>query len=171
MKRDENKELPCILSNCYAICYLTSGCLWACRAEQEGANGSEAIIRATAVNQDGKSSSLTAPNGPSQQALISSCLATAGEPASAVACVAVHGTGTPLGDPIEVGALAGALAGKHAERTLPLNLASVKVRDTFPQDPVYMTDEAHWPFTQLFLPLTCDTLCTQLVMDKPSSAS
>ena len=86
-----------------------------------------AIVRSTAVNQDGKSSSLTAPNGPSQQSLIASCLATAGVTASAVAYTAVHGTGTPLGDPIEVGALAGALSGKSGQRSSPLSLGSVKV--------------------------------------------
>ena len=96
------------------------------RASQEVGSAS-AVVRATAVNQDGKSSSLTAPNGPSQQSLIASCLATAGISASTVAYVAVHGTGTPLGDPIEVGALAGALAGKFGERSSPLSLGSVKV--------------------------------------------
>ena len=96
------------------------------RSSQEVHNGT-AVVRATAVNQDGKSSSLTAPNGPSQQSLIASCLGAAGISPSAVAYVAVHGTGTPLGDPIEVGALAGALAGKAGERDLPLSLGSVKV--------------------------------------------
>lgn len=102
------------------------GLLLLCRASQD-IDKTAAVIKATAVNQDGKSSSLTAPNGPSQQSLIASCLATAGIPSAAVAYVAVHGTGTPLGDPIEVGALAGALAGKSGERRLPLSLGSVKV--------------------------------------------
>ena len=54
----------------------------------------------SAVGQDGRSSSLTAPNGPAQQLLIATTLAAARHPAADVALLAVHGTGTPLGDPI-----------------------------------------------------------------------
>ncbi|KAK9834736.1 hypothetical protein WJX74_008822 [Apatococcus lobatus] len=82
------------------------------RSLQEDATTEDAptaIVRGSAVNQDGRSSSLTAPNGPSQLALVAACLREAELDASAVALVAVHGTGTPLGDPIEVGALAGVL--------------------------------------------------------------
>ena len=64
-----------------------------------------AIICAGAVNQDGRSSGLTAPNGPSQTALVQEALVSGQLQASAVGTVSVHGTGTPLGDPIEVGAL------------------------------------------------------------------
>lgn len=46
---------------------------------------------------------------------------------SGVSYTAAHGTGTPLGDPIEVGALAGALAGNPGERDQPLRIGSVKV--------------------------------------------
>lgn len=70
-----------------------------------------ALLRGSAVNQDGRSSSLTAPNGPSQQTLVATTLAASRAAAAEVAYVAVHGTGTPLGDPIEVGALAQALTG------------------------------------------------------------
>ena len=63
------------------------------------------VVRGSAVNQDGRSSGLTAPNGPSQRALMRTALQHAGLSAAAVAIVAVHGTGTPLGDPIEVGAI------------------------------------------------------------------
>jgi acyl-CoA synthetase (AMP-forming)/AMP-acid ligase II/3-oxoacyl-(acyl-carrier-protein) synthase len=57
-----------------------------------------------AVNQDGRSSSLTAPNGPSQTKVI-----TAAYDGATMESVAMHGTGTPLGDPIEVGALQAAM--------------------------------------------------------------
>jgi acyl transferase domain-containing protein len=60
------------------------------------------LLAATAVNQDGRSSSLTAPNGPSQAAVIHAALTAAGVPPSAVGLLEMHGTGTPLGDPIEV---------------------------------------------------------------------
>lgn len=78
------------------------------------------------MNQDGRSSSLTAPNGPSQQALVAACLQEAELEAAGVALVAVHGTGTPLGDPIEVGALGGVLK-MSAAAAQPLVLSSNKV--------------------------------------------
>ena len=59
-----------------------------------------AVTQGSAVGQDGRSSSLTAPNGPAQQLLITTALAAARMQASDVALTAVHGTGTPLGDPI-----------------------------------------------------------------------
>ncbi len=55
--------------------------------------------------QDGRSSSLTAPNGPSQQDVIRAALADAGVSATSLAALEMHGTGTSLGDPIEVGAV------------------------------------------------------------------
>jgi acyl transferase domain-containing protein len=67
-------------------------------------------LSGSAVNQDGRSSSLTAPNGPSQLAVIRHSLSVASLAASEVTCVQMHGTGTSLGDPIEVGGIAGALA-------------------------------------------------------------
>jgi 3-oxoacyl-(acyl-carrier-protein) synthase/acyl carrier protein len=61
-------------------------------------------ILGSAVNQDGRSSSLTAPNGPAQQEVIRAALALGGISAAEVASLSMHGTGTALGDPIEVGA-------------------------------------------------------------------
>ena len=61
------------------------------------------------------------------QALIAACLRDAASQPEAVGYVAVHGTGTPLGDPIEVGALAGSLVGKGASPTHRPALGSVKV--------------------------------------------
>ncbi|MEO8180782.1 MAG: SDR family NAD(P)-dependent oxidoreductase, partial [Deltaproteobacteria bacterium] len=68
------------------------------------------IIRGSAVNQDGRSNGLTAPNGPSQQAVILEALRRGGVEPARVGYVECHGTGTPLGDPIEVQALAAALS-------------------------------------------------------------
>jgi acyl transferase domain-containing protein/NADP-dependent 3-hydroxy acid dehydrogenase YdfG/acyl carrier protein len=64
-----------------------------------------AVIRSSAVNQDGPSSGLTVPSGPAQQALLRQALASAQLSPSAIDYVEAHGTGTPLGDPIELGAL------------------------------------------------------------------
>ena len=65
-----------------------------------------AVIRGSAVNQDGPSSGLTAPNGPAQEAVIREALARAGVAPRAVGFIEAHGTGTQLGDPLEVNALA-----------------------------------------------------------------
>ena len=71
--------------------------------------GAPLAVAGIASNQDGRSSSLTAPNGPSQQAVIGAALeAAVAEPKSVVE-MQMHGTGTALGDPIEVGALRSAV--------------------------------------------------------------
>ena len=69
-----------------------------------------AFMHASAFNQDGRSSGLTAPNGPAQTTVVRAALATAGAHPDTVGLVSVHGTGTQLGDPIEVNALGQALA-------------------------------------------------------------
>src|SRR6266542_4432464 len=84
-----------------------------------------AVIRGSAVNQDGRSNGLTAPNGPAQEAVIRRALAQAGVQPSEVQYVECHGTGTPLGDPIEVQALGHVLGeGRQPER--PVVIGSIK---------------------------------------------
>ena len=68
-----------------------------------------AVIRGSAINQDGRTNSLTAPSGLAQQDVVSAALRNAQVPPSAISYVEMHGTGTSLGDPIEVEALAAAL--------------------------------------------------------------
>jgi len=64
-----------------------------------------AVIRGSAVNHDGRSSVLTAPNGPAQETVIRDALRDAQIRPADVSFVETHGTGTSLGDPIEVEAL------------------------------------------------------------------
>ncbi|MFF7131969.1 beta-ketoacyl synthase N-terminal-like domain-containing protein [Streptomyces sp. NPDC008196] len=84
-----------------------------------------AVIRATAVNSDGRSNGLLAPNPAAQQALLADAYARAGLTPAQVDYVEAHGTGTPLGDPIEAGAL-GAVLGADRDPDQPLLLGSVK---------------------------------------------
>ena len=72
-----------------------------------------AVIRGSAVNQDGRTNGITAPSSPSQQRVIARALAHAGVSASQIGYIEAHGTGTELGDPIEVEALS-ALIGRPA---------------------------------------------------------
>lgn len=84
-----------------------------------------ALVRGSAINQDGRSGGLTVPNGPAQEAVIRAALADAELQPGEIDYVEAHGTGTTLGDPIEVRALAQALArGRSADE--PLLIGSVK---------------------------------------------
>lgn len=84
-----------------------------------------ALLRGSAINHDGHSSGLTVPNGTAQQQVIRSALANAKTQPSEINYIEVHGTGTSLGDPIEVNML-GAVLGKERSETNPLLIGSVK---------------------------------------------
>ncbi|HXA14827.1 MAG TPA: beta-ketoacyl synthase N-terminal-like domain-containing protein, partial [Opitutaceae bacterium] len=68
-----------------------------------------AVVRGSAINQDGRSNGLTAPNGPAQQAVIREALKRAQVEPNQIGYIEAHGTGTPLGDPIEIDALKSSL--------------------------------------------------------------
>ena len=82
------------------------------------------VIRGSAINHDGRSSGLTAPNGPSQEAVVNAALANAGISSEDVDYLETHGTGTVLGDAIELGALDSVFGGRHTDE--PLYIGSVK---------------------------------------------
>ncbi|MFK0734780.1 MAG: beta-ketoacyl synthase N-terminal-like domain-containing protein, partial [Gloeotrichia echinulata HAB0833] len=85
----------------------------------------QAIIRGSAVNQDGLTNGLTAPNGNSQQDVIHLALAKAGVKPNQISYVETHGTGTALGDPIEVNSLKSVLM-EDRELNQPCWIGSVK---------------------------------------------
>ncbi|TAK71814.1 MAG: polyketide synthase, partial [Gammaproteobacteria bacterium] len=63
------------------------------------------IVRGISISHGGKSNFLTAPKASSQAAVISAALQDANVSPSSVSYIEAHGTGTPLGDPIEIEAL------------------------------------------------------------------
>ncbi len=84
-----------------------------------------ALIRGSAVNQDGASGGLTVPSGPSQESVIRKALHQAGLKPDDISYIEAHGTGTPLGDPIEIGALHAVFGPSHS-KDQPLKVGSVK---------------------------------------------
>lgn len=84
-----------------------------------------AVVRATASNQDGRSSSLSAPNGEAQQRVVMEACRRAGIVPTEYTYVEAHGTGTPIGDPIEVNAL-GEVFRASGKPAFPVLVGSVK---------------------------------------------
>ncbi|WP_335980574.1 SDR family NAD(P)-dependent oxidoreductase [Streptomyces sp. CA2R106] len=84
-----------------------------------------AVLRGTAVNQDGRSQGLSAPNGPAQEQVVRQALARSGLAPADIDHVEAHGTGTTLGDPIEAHALAEVFGGSRPPGR-PLHLGSLK---------------------------------------------
>jgi pimaricinolide synthase PimS1 len=98
------------------------------RLEDAQAQGKQIIgvVRGTAVNHDGASSGLTVPNGTAQQKTLRAALADARLDAADIDVVECHGTGTSLGDPIEVQALNAVYGEARPDDLGPLKLGAVK---------------------------------------------
>ncbi len=84
-----------------------------------------AVIRGSAVNQNGASAGLTVPNGPAQERVMAEALRQAGASPSEVDYLEAHATGSQLGDPIELNAAA-SVYGKGRDEERPLLVGSVK---------------------------------------------
>ncbi|PWK11298.1 type I polyketide synthase [Tumebacillus permanentifrigoris] len=82
------------------------------RLEEALADGDPiyAVIAGSACNQDGRSAGLTVPSGESQEALVREALDRAGIQSNQIQYMEAHGTGTPVGDPIEAKALGNVLS-------------------------------------------------------------
>jgi phthiocerol/phenolphthiocerol synthesis type-I polyketide synthase E len=86
-----------------------------------------AVIRGSAINNDGSSKmTYAAPNAAGQAEVIAEAHAVAGVDSSTIGYVETHGTGTPLGDPIEIEGLRQAFELSEVDRSGPCILGSVK---------------------------------------------
>lgn len=85
-----------------------------------------ACIRATGSNQDGRSAGMRAPRGPAQEALISHTLKQARLKNNDISFLEAHGTGTELGDPIEIQALGNTLC-RNRETELPVGSVKTNI--------------------------------------------
>ncbi len=84
-----------------------------------------AVVRGSAINQDGRSNGLMAPNPAAQIAVLRAAYSNAGIPPHDVDYVETHGTGTLLGDPIEARAL-GTVLGRGRAADAPLLIGAIK---------------------------------------------
>src|SRR5215218_4183722 len=92
-----------------------------------------AVIRGSAVNNDGDSGGLLmTPSRPGQEAVFKEAYRSAGVSPGEVQYVEVHGTGTPVGDPVEVQAL-GAVIGEGRPEDRPCVIGSVKTNIGHPE--------------------------------------
>ncbi|HXV93751.1 MAG TPA: beta-ketoacyl synthase N-terminal-like domain-containing protein, partial [Pseudonocardia sp.] len=82
------------------------------------------VVRGVATNHGGRGSALPVPRSSAQAAVIRAALDDAGLPPSSVQVVETHGTATPLGDPIEIAALAEVFGGD--DRPAPVLLGAAK---------------------------------------------
>ena len=93
------------------------------QAARENGDRIYAVIRATGVNSDGKTTGIALPNGSAQEALLNDIYSRPGIDKARVGYIEAHGTGTAVGDPIETGSI-GKVLGKSQEQ--PLLIGSVK---------------------------------------------
>ena len=83
------------------------------------------VLHGSAVNNDGATPGLTVPSRAAQEAVVRAAVARSGFGPGDVQYVELHGTGTPVGDPIEAAALGAALGTGRTARQ-PLRVGSVK---------------------------------------------
>ena len=136
-----------------------------------------AVVRGSALNQDGRSNGLMAPNPAAQSAVLRAAYANAGVPPHEVDYVETHGTGTLLGDPIEARAL-GTVLGRGRPENSPLLIGAIKSnlghleaaagiagfikavlavqRGHIPPNLGFQTPNPHIPFDQMRLKVVAD---------------
>jgi 3-oxoacyl-[acyl-carrier-protein] synthase II len=89
-----------------------------------------AVIEGSAVNQDGRSAGFTAPNIEAQTKLIIGLLDSTGLSPGDIGYLEAHGTGTPLGDPIELEAIAASIGRRAPQRTVYVGSVKANIGHT-----------------------------------------
>lgn len=84
-----------------------------------------AVIKGSAMNNDGASNGITAPNGKAQEKVIQQAWKDANVKPESISYIEAHGTGTVLGDPIEIKGLTNAF-GKHTDKKQFCAISSLK---------------------------------------------
>ncbi|QMV39813.1 non-ribosomal peptide synthetase [Cohnella cholangitidis] len=84
-----------------------------------------AVIKGSAINQDGASIGITAPNGRAQEEAIVKSWQDAGVDPTTIGYIEAHGTGTKLGDPIEIGGITQAFR-RYTDRRQFCAIGSIK---------------------------------------------
>ena len=85
-----------------------------------------AVVRGSGVNQDGKTPGITMPSGEAQSNLILATYAAAGLELNSTMYFESHGTGTSIGDPIELGAIGQSFGSNRSDQVPPLHVGSIK---------------------------------------------
>ncbi|MEU6734088.1 SDR family NAD(P)-dependent oxidoreductase [Streptomyces physcomitrii] len=85
------------------------------------------VILGSAVNHDGATDGLTVPSAEAQTEVVRHALAAAGQSPDQVQYVELHGTGTPVGDPVEATALGAAFAGRDASAPVAVGSAKTNI--------------------------------------------
>ncbi len=97
------------------------------RAAREDGDRVYCVIRGSAVNNDGSTAGLTVPRAAAQAEVVRDALGRAGLRAGDLDYVELHGTGTPVGDPIEAAGLGQALAGERGAAALRVGSAKTNI--------------------------------------------
>ncbi len=125
-----------------------------------------AVLKGSAINQDGASAGLTVPYGPAQRDVIQQALKDARVPASDISYVEAHGTGTALGDPIEVKAL-GEVFSDDREKALVIGSVKTQIGHLEPAAGIASFIRTVMAMQNKTLPphLHCETLNTRIAWD------
>ncbi|OUR91714.1 hypothetical protein A9Q81_17355 [Gammaproteobacteria bacterium 42_54_T18] len=125
-----------------------------------------AVLKGSAINQDGASAGLTVPYGPAQRDVIQQALKDARVPACDISYVEAHGTGTALGDPIEVKALGEVFSGNR-EKALVIGSVKTQIGHLEPAAGIASFIRTVMAMQNKTLPphLHCDTLNTRIAWD------
>ena len=89
-------------------------------------DGEDVAQTGSSVRQDGRSASLTAPSGQAQTDLLSNSLGRAGITEDQLHLAEAHGTGTALGDPIEMSSLVASVLSKRTDSAPAMAVGGVK---------------------------------------------